>query len=199
MTQFSGLSNVPLFSVTADKLITSFLRIPQANTSSVIENIVVVMDRSGTIPSSEFEKGKRALKNMMGIANFNGSDARYAAVTFSDSAMINFLFLPHDLAASEITKIPHPGGLTNTYIGLAVAKKLFQSLSSGTSSRQCNVALDGREQTKGLKRELTCRHSSKTQYVAITWYTHSQSYQSHHPRNQTLSSFVLPALYSGGV
>lgn len=154
MTQFSGLSNVPLFSVTADKLITSFLRIPQANTSSVIENIVVVMDGSGSIRSSEFEKGKRALKNMMGIANFTASDARYAAVTFSDSAMINFLFLPHAIAASEITKIPRPGGLTNTYIGLAVAKKLFESLSSGTSSRQCNVALDCQEQTKGLNENL---------------------------------------------
>ena len=57
---------------------------------------------------------------------------KYAAVTFSYTATVNFKFLPYSTAASEITKITYPGSLTNTQAGLAEAKKLFEDPSSGT-------------------------------------------------------------------
>ena len=56
----------------------------------------------------------------------------YAAVTFSNTATVNFKFLPYTTAASELTKITYPNGGTNTQAGLAEAKKLFIDPSSGT-------------------------------------------------------------------
>ena len=89
------------------------------------------MDGSGSIPQCEFEKGKKALKHMMGLASESRSDAKYAAVTFDTSAIVNFKFLPYSTAANEIMKISYPGGGTNTQAGLAEAKNLFDDSSSG--------------------------------------------------------------------
>ena len=63
-----------------------------------------------------------------------GYDSKYAAVTFSSTATVNFKFLPYSSAASKITTIPYPNGYTNTQAGLAEAKKLFDDHNSGTSS-----------------------------------------------------------------
>ena len=59
-------------------------------------------------------------------------DSKYAAVTFSTTATVNFKFLPNSLAASKLTRIPYPDGSTNTQAGLAEAKKLFDDPNSGT-------------------------------------------------------------------
>jgi len=97
-----------------------------------IEDIVVVMDGSGSVDKCEFNKGKKALKHMMSLASVGGSDSNYVAVTFASSVDVNFKFLPYSKAAMEITKIPYPGGSTNTHAGLTEAKKLFDDPSSGT-------------------------------------------------------------------
>ena len=59
-------------------------------------------------------------------------ETKYAAVTFSNTATVDFKFLPYSTAASEITKITYPSGSTNTQAGLAEAKKLFMDPKSGT-------------------------------------------------------------------
>ena len=89
------------------------------------------MDGSGSVNSCEFDKGKKALKHMMGLASTSRSDAKYAAVTFGTSASVNFKFLPYATASDEIITIPYPSGSTNTQAGLAEAKKLFDDPSSG--------------------------------------------------------------------
>ena len=66
---------------------------------------------------------------MMGITE--KGDQKYAAVTFSSSATVNFKFLPYCSAANEIKQIPYPGGWTNTQDGLTEAKKLFDDPASG--------------------------------------------------------------------
>ena len=113
----------------------NFLRIYPANRlsrrSSYIDDIVVVLDGSGSIGSCDFGKGKEALKLMMGLGKSSGSNAKYAAVTFASSAIVNFKFLPYSTAAKEILKISYPGGGTNTPVGLAQAKALFDDTSSG--------------------------------------------------------------------
>ena len=138
---FAAFQNVPSAKVTAKMFMTNFLRIPHWTISQgrakrqgpEIEDTVVVMDGSGSVPKCEFEKGKKALKYMMDkMHNPSLVDAKYAAVTFSTSANVNFKFLPHSTAASEILKIPYPNGATNTQAGLAEAKKLFDDPSSGT-------------------------------------------------------------------
>lgn len=95
------------------------------------EDFVILIDGSGSIGSCEFKKAKEALKHMMTTLSKPGYDSKFAAVTFSDTASVNFKFLPSHLAASEITKISYPGGLTNTQAALAEAKKLFDDPYSG--------------------------------------------------------------------
>ena len=130
---------VPPAKVTANKLMTNFLHIPpkisaRRKRAPFIEDIVVVMDGSGSIGSCEFNKGKKALKHMMELANVHGSDTKYAAVTYSNSATVNFKFLPYATAANKVMQMSYPNGMTNTQAGLVEAKKLFDDPSSGTFS-----------------------------------------------------------------
>ena len=96
-----------------------------------IEDIVIVMDGSGSVQRCEFEKGNKALQHMMRLGNAGRNETKYAAVTFATSATVNFKFLPYSSAANEITQIPYPGGMTNTQAGLTEAKKLFDNPISG--------------------------------------------------------------------
>ena len=141
MTLFAAFQNVPPASVTADKLMTNFLHLDQLSAFARlrrlirIEDIVIVMDGSGSVRRCDFDIAKEALKNMMGLAT--GSQ-KYAAVTFSSSASVNFKFLPHSTAKNEVMKIPYPGGMTNTQAGLVEAKKLFDDPSSGNCLKCAN-------------------------------------------------------------
>ena len=122
--------------MTAKKLITNFLGYSQSSSvtkrSAYTQDIVIVLDGSGSIGTCEFKKAKEALKHMMTTAHNPLYGTKYAAVTFSYTATVNFKFFPYSTAASVITKIPYPGGSTNTQAGLAEAKKLFEDPSSGT-------------------------------------------------------------------
>ena len=116
----------------------NFLHIPQPSInarrkrqSGLIEDIVIVMDGSGSVGSCEFNKGKKALKNMMGLAHESGGDTKYAAVTFASSASVNFKFFPYALAAKKTMAISYPNGMTNTQAGLVKAKELFVDQTSG--------------------------------------------------------------------
>ena len=141
---FAAVYNVvPPPNVTAKKLINNFLlstdavntQAPTQNTKEdLTKDIVVVLDSSGSIVSDEFSKGKTALKNMMVLEREKGNDTKYAAVTFSDVAFVNFSFLPYAEAENEILSIPYRTGRTNTQAGLAEAKKLFDDLSTGRYS-----------------------------------------------------------------
>ena len=96
------------------------------------EDNVVVLDGSGSIGGCEFEKGKKALKYMMKMAMENPDvDTKYAAVSYSDDAVVDFDFLPYSEAANDITGIRYVGGGTNTQDGLEKAKRLFEDPSSG--------------------------------------------------------------------
>ena len=132
--------------MTAKKLMTNFLGYTQSPNITVkrqtyTEDIVILIDGSGSIGFCEFKNGKEALKNSMKSAHNPLFDTKYAAVTFSNTATVNFKFLPHSTAASEITKITYPSGRTNTQAGLAEAKKLFEDPSSGTLPIICLLLL----------------------------------------------------------
>ena len=60
-----------------------------------------------------------------------GSNTKYAAVTFANSVTVNFMFLPYHEVANKIESIPYPReggggggvrGLTNNQVGLSEAK-----------------------------------------------------------------------------
>ena len=73
---------------------------------------MVVLDGSGSIGGCEFEKGKKALKYMMKMAMENPDvDTKYAAVSYSDDAVVDFDFLPYSEAANDITGIRYVGGV----------------------------------------------------------------------------------------
>ena len=58
-------------------------------------------------------------------------DTKYAAVSYSNIAVIDFTFLPYSTAADEIMQIRYVGHGTNTQDGLEKAKRLFEDTSSG--------------------------------------------------------------------
>ena len=80
---------MPTKNETATKLVTNFFRIPLSYLSQIgrskrqvtQEDIVVILDRSGSIGDCNYKKAKQALKNMLDIASEMGYDNRYAAVT----------------------------------------------------------------------------------------------------------------------
>ena len=120
---------------------TNFLFINPTNKRSkrqadtlLIDN-VIVMDGSGSVGNCEFQRGKAAIKNMMKSANAvavkNKDDVKYAAVTFSTSARVNFKFLPYSTAEQKLSMIQFPSDSTNTQAGLAEAMKLFVESLTG--------------------------------------------------------------------
>ena len=135
---FTAFQKVSSPNVTAEKLMVNFLHIRPKFFDRVkkwaptVEDIVIVMDGSESINKCEFEKGKKALKGLMGMASYNSRhDTKYAAVTFSCAASVNFKFLTYPSARNKILSISYPGGGSNTQAGLAEAKKLFDDPSSG--------------------------------------------------------------------
>ena len=58
-------------------------------------------------------------------------DTKYAAVSYSNYAKVDFKFLPYSTAANAIMNVRYVGSSTNTQDGLAKAKGLFDQRSSG--------------------------------------------------------------------
>ena len=143
MFSFSEFQTVPSIGVTANEFMTNFLLINptntrrkrQAFTPKLIDN-VIVMDGSGSVGNCEFRRGKVAIKNLMKSANAiaveKRYDQKYAAVTFSSSASVNFKFLPYSTAERRLSMINFPSGGTNTQAGLAEARNLFLESLTGT-------------------------------------------------------------------
>ena len=134
LISFAEFQTVPPARQTANNLMTKFLGLPGniGKRQFGAEDIVVVMDGSGSIGRCEFDKGKIALSNMMELASASpGISTNYAAVTFATSAKVEFKFKPYTEAGNKIKDIQYPGGETNTQAGLMDAKKLFDDPSSG--------------------------------------------------------------------
>ena len=131
--------------MTAKKLMTNFLGFTLTagitKRQTPIVDTVIVLDGSGSVPRCDFSKAKEALKHVMDTLHNRRYDSKYAAVTFSTTATVNFKFLPYSSAASEIARIPYPNGRTNTQAGLAEAKNLFDDPTSGTMLIMCLVCL----------------------------------------------------------
>ena len=117
---------------------TKFLGINPTNTgrkraaSLYLSDVVIVMDGSSSIGRCEFEGGRAAMMNLILAASKKpGFDEKFAAVTFSNSASVNFKFLPYSAARQQVMMISYPGGGSNTQAGLEMAKTLFQDFSAG--------------------------------------------------------------------
>ena len=127
---------MPSPDVTAKGLISNLLGFSQTADRTkrqiITEDIVILIDGSGSVSSCEFNKGKEALKRVItSTLHTPGYDVKYAAIAFGSTAIVNFTFLSNSMAAREVAKISYPGGGTNTEAGLAEAKKLFDDPHSG--------------------------------------------------------------------
>ena len=112
---------IPSRNETAEKLIKIFFRVSRRSKRQIeLEDIVVIMDGSGSIGNCEFQNAKNASKGLM-LFEQPGIDARYAAVTFASDVRRDFDFLPQLKAAAKISDAKFPGGWTNTQAGLAEA------------------------------------------------------------------------------
>ena len=124
--------------MTANKLLTNFLGYSQSaritKRQTFIVDTVIVLDGSASVSRCDFSTAKEALKHLVDTLHQKRFDSKFAAVTFSTTATVNFRFLPYSSAASQITTIPYPGEMTNTQAGLKEAKKLFDDPYSGKSS-----------------------------------------------------------------
>ena len=67
-------------------------------------------------------------------------DTKYAAVSYSSNAVVDFTFLPYSTAANDIMGIFYEGGTTNTQDGLEKAAGLFKNSSSGIYFRMLLLA-----------------------------------------------------------
>lgn len=123
----------------AKTLITNLLRIPSSDElrsprlrrQTIREDMVIVLDASGSIGTCNFKKAKQALKNMLDLGTERGYDNKYAAVTFSNYATTSFNFAANPEAGKKIKQISYLNGGTNTQAGLKEAKRLFEDPSSG--------------------------------------------------------------------
>ncbi|XP_073228234.1 collagen alpha-1(VI) chain-like [Porites lutea] len=177
---YEKFQKVPSIEVTEDNFMTNFLFINPTNKRSkrqadtlLIDN-VIVMDGSGSVGNCEFQRGKAAIKNMMKSANAvavkNKDDVKYAAVTFSTSARVNFKFLPYSTAEQKLSMIQFPSGSTNTQAGLAEAMKLFvESLTGGRFADRKNVLLitDGQS---NVKKHLTVPNADRLKRLGVHIY-----------------------------
>ncbi|CAB4007129.1 Hypothetical predicted protein [Paramuricea clavata] len=98
------------------------------------EDTVIVMDASGSIGSCEFEQGKIAMSQMMKMCKVKAKkaglsyDCRYAGVSFSNSATLDFNFSPINQASKKIRTVTYPGWGTNTHAGLEEAEKVIRAV-----------------------------------------------------------------------
>ena len=123
---YRKLQQIPPKNETARKVITNILRIlPGGKRGIKLEDVVIVIDGSGSIGTCGFTNGKKAMQSLIKYKQ-SGINAKYAMVTFANDAKVNFNFLSHDKAVAKISGIKHFGGGTNTQAGLGAAFKLFK-------------------------------------------------------------------------
>ena len=109
---------------TAKKLITNILRIrPGGNRLFELEDVVIVMDGSGSVGPCEFGNGKKAMQSLMEFKDPQ-KDVKYAMVTFNSNVRTDFDFLPQENATKKVGSVKFPSGPTNTQAGLARASNL---------------------------------------------------------------------------
>ncbi|XP_028410592.1 collagen alpha-1(XII) chain-like [Dendronephthya gigantea] len=97
-----------------------------------VEDTVAILDSSGSVGDCEFNKGKRALKDLMMIRRPPIFVNYYAGVVYSTTATVKFKFLPAFEAAKKMNDFFYEGGITNTADALSKAYDLLFDKNSGS-------------------------------------------------------------------
>lgn len=135
---YQKFRKIPSPNVPSIELMDNFTHMSRSNgvvdrrrrqTTEFNQDVVIVLDGSGSAGRCEFEKVKEALNRT--LETLYASNSKIAAITFSSSATVNFKFLDPSTAIERITQIRFPGGGTNTAGALDKVMELFDDTSSG--------------------------------------------------------------------
>ena len=89
------------------------------------------MDESGSVGKCQFNYGRDAMIASVKMSEEQGKQGksidRTAAITFSDTATVDFGFLSPSQAIEKMKLISYLGGNTNTQAALAEALKVFRN------------------------------------------------------------------------
>lgn len=124
--------NIPSPQKTAQSILDNFIRYqPGVGKRQIkMEDVVLIMDGSGSVSSCQFDYGRDGLIASMKVCEEEEkkgiSSCRSAAITFGSSANVKFNFLSSAQAIEKMKSIPYPGGSTNTQAALAEAEQLLR-------------------------------------------------------------------------
>ena len=126
---------IPTAQETAQSILDNFVgyhsggRGKRSKTQKIHEDIVVVLDASGSIGSCEFREGKKAMAEMMKMCPEKGPkySCLFSAVNYSKSATEVFRSLPFTQATAIMNGIHYSGRSTNTAAALQAAENILRS------------------------------------------------------------------------
>ena len=93
-----------------------------------------IIDSSGSISSSNWNRLKRFLMSLTSKLNVSNSQTHVGAVTFATSTNIEFdfrLFGDTDVVNGRLTRMPHHRGYTYTDLAIKLASEKLFSYSHG--------------------------------------------------------------------
>ncbi|XP_046862042.1 cartilage matrix protein-like [Xenia sp. Carnegie-2017] len=132
---YEEFMQIPSKEASANHLLTNFLHVKNGvrnKTRKFFEDIVILLDSSGSIRSREFKKGKCALKYLINAELPDSYNIYWAGVQYSYDATIIFDFVPTSQAANKSHSFTYEGRATNTAEGLKGAKQLFDRPRRGS-------------------------------------------------------------------
>ena len=108
-------------------------------------NIVIVLDDSSSIGSTNFNLTKSFLSQLVGYLDIDSGNTRLGLVTYSTSATTRFNLNTHNSVTSVQSAIYSltysAGGSTNTHVALAHVRTLVLNSAAGDRNNVSNVVV----------------------------------------------------------
>lgn len=114
-------------------------------------DIVFILDSSGSVKESNFQKTKEFFKTMVGGFQIGPNNVRMASVTFSTKIHDTFQFSKYNSVESlrnGVSRIPYDSGGTNTHLALKYARETSFSYARSGVSKIAVVITDGKSNNK---------------------------------------------------
>lgn len=160
------------------------------------DDVVFIIDDSGSIPLDQFNKGLSALTYFI---EGSSPGSKFAAIKYSGKATLLFNFVSLNEAKKKLKNVPHAGGSTNTQEALKMARDLFLNpAASGhrqSASRVVVLVTDG---NSNVQRDQTVPQANLLKIIGakiivfgVGSYGHSGKQElekiATHPPNENLS------------
>lgn len=115
------------------------------------DDVIFIIDESGSIPPDQFKKGLHALTYFIDASSWN---TKFAAIKYSGKATLLFNFVSLSEAKKKLKNVPQAGGSTNTQEALKMARTdlFLNPAASGhrqSAHRVVVVVTDGESNVQG--------------------------------------------------